>query len=184
MRAERAHRRVLVGIVPSRHCDDARHAGALRRERDRLAVIAGAGADNAPRALVIGKRRDQVDAAANLERAGRVVIFVFDVDVEPGFGGEERMPHQRRAAYQTIDPCACAIHIVERGRNHAQYYRWVRAASSRISLGMRTTPSAPVYGCGSRTQRAPEFRLLLGWSREERREPAFVHDSLRVHERL
>ena len=132
----------------------------LRRERDRLAVIAGAGADDAPSALVIRKRRHQVDAAANLERTGRIVIFVFDEDVEPGFGGEERMPHQRRAAYQTVDPCACSI-LVECGRNHAilsagscgQQQNLARHANHAVAARVRLR---------SRAQRAPEFRLLPG----------------------
>ena len=117
--AEGANRRVLVGIVPSRHGDGARHADALRRERNRLAVIAGAGADDASRALVSRQRGDKVEAAANLERAGRVVVLVFDMNVEPGLGGEQRMPHQRRAAQLAFESSARAIHIVERRRRHS-----------------------------------------------------------------
>ena len=45
--AERAHRGVLVGVVAERHDDRARHALALARERDRLAVVAGRRRDHA-----------------------------------------------------------------------------------------------------------------------------------------
>ena len=89
------------------------HAGTLRRERNRLAVIAGAGGDDASRALVIRERRNKVEAAANLERAGRIVVLVFDVNVEPGFGGKQRMPHQRRAAYHAIQSVPRVLNILE-----------------------------------------------------------------------
>jgi hypothetical protein len=40
------------------------------------------------------------------------------VNLETGFGGEERMPHQRRVPYHTFEPSAGAINIVERWRVH------------------------------------------------------------------
>ncbi len=101
--AERAHCGVLVRIVSPRYRDDARHAGMLRRERDRLAVIAGAGGDDASRSFILAReRRHEIDPAANLECPRRIVIFVFDVDVDAGFGRQQRMPHQRRAAYDAV----------------------------------------------------------------------------------
>ena len=48
-RAERAHRGVLVGVVANGHDDVARDAVSAAGKRDRLAVIAGAGADYAAR---------------------------------------------------------------------------------------------------------------------------------------
>src|SRR5688572_18856732 len=107
-------------------------------------MIARAGGDDAARALVARKRCDQIEAAAHLECAGRIVILVFDVDIEPGFGGEKRMAYLRCAAHHASDSRARAIEIVECERNHVQYYRRVRAANSRISLGMRSAPPASV----------------------------------------
>src|SRR5262245_21079740 len=81
--AIRAHRRVLLRVVAERHDDRAGNAFALTGERDRLAVIAGGRGDHtAP--FVGAETRDQVDAAADLERPGRVVVLVFDGDVESG----------------------------------------------------------------------------------------------------
>ena len=82
-RAVRAHRRVLVGIVADGHDDAAADAVHAAGERDRLAVIAGAGADDAAAAILGRELREQVQAAANLERAGWIVILVLDPRLAP-----------------------------------------------------------------------------------------------------
>jgi hypothetical protein len=82
-RAERANGRRLLGIVPHRHDHRARHALALAGEGDRLTVIAGGRGDDA--STLVGREIGyQVQAAANLEGAGRVVVLVLDEDVETG----------------------------------------------------------------------------------------------------
>ena len=85
----------------------------LRRKRDRLAVIPGTGGDDASRSFILRERRHEVDPAANLERPGRIVIFVFDVDVEAGFGRQQRMPHQRRAAYDAMQSRPRVFDVLE-----------------------------------------------------------------------
>ena len=64
----------------------------LTGERDRLPVIAGCRQDDAA-ALVGRQAANQVESAANLERAGRLVVLMFDVEVEAGFPREQRMSH-------------------------------------------------------------------------------------------
>ena len=51
-----------------------------------------------PRRSLGGQAADQIQPAANLERARRVVVLVLDEDVEPGFGGQQRMPHAAASA--------------------------------------------------------------------------------------
>ena len=68
---------------------------------------------------------DEVQPAANLERAGRVVILVLDVNIEAGLRGEQRMPHQRRAAYHAVRDRARGRTIGQRRRQHVPgtFYR-------------------------------------------------------------
>ena len=50
-------------------------------EGDRLAVVPGRGGDHAAAPLVVGELRDEVDAAAHLEVADRLVVLVLDPDL-------------------------------------------------------------------------------------------------------
>ena len=68
------HRRVR------RHAERRAHAGALRRERDRLRMVARAGGHDAGRPLVIGEVRHRVRGAADLERAGHLEVLGLQED--------------------------------------------------------------------------------------------------------
>jgi len=75
-----------------------------------LAVIPGRGGDHA--ALLLWREAaDQVQPAAHLERARRVVILVLDEKVEAGFGGEQRVPHERRRANDAVHPFARGVDV-------------------------------------------------------------------------
>src|SRR5438552_1084815 len=73
LRAERAHGAVLLRIVPGRHDDRAGDIFTLTRERNRLTVVAGGRRDDAS-PVDGGQARHEVEAAADLERAGGVVV--------------------------------------------------------------------------------------------------------------
>src|SRR5581483_4191477 len=103
LRAQRAHRRVLLGIVAERHDDRARYPFALTRERNRLPVIARRRGDDADAAFLGRQAANQVEAAAHLDRAGRVVVLVLDADVEAEFLVEQRMAQQRRRLETAVD---------------------------------------------------------------------------------
>ena len=108
-----AHGRVLFGIVARRHEHRARHAVDARGHGNRLAVIAGARGHDALRALLERHRADQVEAAAHLERARRVVVLVLHPDREAGRFVEERMAQQRRARQVRRDALPRNIHVVQ-----------------------------------------------------------------------
>src|SRR4051812_25136992 len=80
--AGRAGGLVLLWGVADRHDNRARDALPLTRQRNRLAVIAGARRDDAA-ALAGRQTANQIEPAADLEGAGGVVVLVFDEDVEP-----------------------------------------------------------------------------------------------------
>ena len=68
LRAEAAHRRVLLAAVAVRHDDDRLDAVAARREGHRLAVVAAGGADHAGRPLTLVRQVVEIhQAAAQLE---------------------------------------------------------------------------------------------------------------------
>src|SRR5262245_36505768 len=69
---------VLLGIVADRHENPALHAMDPACKSDRLSVITCAGAHHATAMLVRRELRDQIEAAANLERPCRIVVFVLD----------------------------------------------------------------------------------------------------------
>ena len=111
--SECAYRSVLVRIVAERHDHHARNAVHAGGERDRLPVIAGARRNHATYALIRRQRRDEIEAAADLEGARRIVVLVFDLEFEPRFGSQQRMPHQGRrdGPYMWRRPC-CIGHPV------------------------------------------------------------------------
>ena len=82
-------------------------------ERDRLAVVAGARGDDARGGSSRLQRSDQVQAAANLERAGRVVVLVLDVHVGVERVGEQRMRQQRRRLQRAVDELAGGTYVCE-----------------------------------------------------------------------
>ena len=73
-----------------------------RRRRDHAPPFGGAEVPN------------QIQAAADLERARRVVVLVFHVDIDPGLGLEQRVLEQRRRAQRAIHDPARRKDIVER----------------------------------------------------------------------
>jgi hypothetical protein len=92
-----SHRRVLLRIVPLRHDDRAGNSFTLAREGDRLSMIAGRGRDDAP--PVFGAQAaDEIQATANLERIRRVVVLVFDVEIEARLFVQQRMAQRARRA--------------------------------------------------------------------------------------
>src|SRR5581483_8068679 len=72
-----------------------------RREGDRLPVVSRRGGDQASPAILLAELRDEVDAAAHLEGADRLVVLVL----HPDLGADERV--ERGVA-------------VERGRNQVR----------------------------------------------------------------
>ena len=92
--AQRLHRLHLDRVGLLGHADHGPHAEQVSRVRDRLAVIAGRGGDDAPVPFGRGELAEQVHAAADLERAHRQVILVLD----PHPGGGQRV--QRGIAVQ------------------------------------------------------------------------------------
>jgi hypothetical protein len=116
------HRGVLLGIVPERHDDCARHTFALAGERNRLSVIPGRRGDYA---VALGRRQtaDQIETAAHLERARRVVVLMFDEHIEPGLAREQRVAHQRRRADGAIHPLAGVIDVGQRWYRHHRLHR-------------------------------------------------------------
>ena len=73
----------LVSGAVRRHHDGRAHAEDLRRRRDALGVIAGGERDHAAAALVLRDRRQLVEGAAELERAGPLQHFRFQEDPRP-----------------------------------------------------------------------------------------------------
>ena len=86
------------GLLPSGVTIVHGHALAPAGERDRLTVVAGRRRDHAAALARATRLADQIDAAAHLERAGRVVVLVLDEDVETRLGIEQRVRHQRSGA--------------------------------------------------------------------------------------
>ena len=79
--AEAAHRGDLDRVRLLRDADRRPHAEEAGGVGDRLAVVAGRGGDHAALPLVCAELRDQVDPAAHLEGADRLVVLVLDEDV-------------------------------------------------------------------------------------------------------
>ena len=109
-----AHSGVLVRVIPDGNEDSAFHAVHAAREGDRLAVIAGARADD-PSAAIIGRElREQIQSTANLEGAGGIVVLVLDPRLAPKPLLQEGMPQQRRAMHDGVDTRARVEHVLQR----------------------------------------------------------------------
>jgi hypothetical protein len=82
------------------------------------------------------------------------VILVLDEDVQPGFSGQQRMPHQRRRAHDALDAFTGGIDI---GKG-----RWVHHRQFQQRMGCRR----PFQG---RRVRGPERPALhQAWFRPAR----------------
>ena len=87
----------LPGLARSGTTMRAVHAEEPRGEGHRLAVVAGRGGDHPGGPLGGGQLRDQVDTAAHLERADRLVVLVLDIDLGADQLVQRRIAVQRRA---------------------------------------------------------------------------------------
>ena len=114
-RLDLRHRRVL------RHEDRRLDAGLARGPGDRLAVIAGAGRDDAGAALAPRERRDLVDGAADLERAGALQVLGLERDVAPDELRERLGAVDRGDARDPVEPRPCLLDLsLRRCRLHLQ----------------------------------------------------------------
>ena len=95
----------------------------MGRERDRLAMIAGAGADHAVPPFVRRQLRHEVQATSNLERAGGVVIFVLHPDVSAQPVSQECVPEERRWPHVGVDASARLEHVAKDRKGHAGIMR-------------------------------------------------------------
>jgi hypothetical protein len=121
LRAEPAHRRDLDGVRALGDADRGRHAEEARRVPDRLAVVPGRGGDHAARPLLRPELRDEVDSAAHLERADRLVVLVLDVDLRADELVERRVAVERRRPQVRRDAAPRVEHVREgelRQRRH------------------------------------------------------------------
>ena len=53
----------------------------------------------------------EVQSASNLERARRIVILVFHVEVETGLANQQRMPQEGRRLERAIHAAARGINV-------------------------------------------------------------------------
>ncbi len=101
LRALRAHRGQLDRVGAFRDAHAGRDAEEARGVGDRLPVVASRGGDQSAPPLVLPELRDEVDAAADLEGAHRLMVLVLHPDlgpeqlVESGIGIERRRPQMR-----------------------------------------------------------------------------------------
>jgi hypothetical protein len=92
---QRPHRRVLVRIVPHRNDNAAGDAKCAAGERNRLTVVARTRRDHASAPFIVRELRDEVQATANLERAGWIVVLVFHPHGRPDPLVEQRVTQER-----------------------------------------------------------------------------------------
>jgi hypothetical protein len=108
----------LTGVRPLRHADRRLDVEQARGVGDRLAVVPRRGGDQAAGALGLRELRDEVDAAAHLERADRLVVLVLDRDLRADELAEPGVPVERRRPQVGRDPLAGRADVVERGDQH------------------------------------------------------------------
>jgi hypothetical protein len=94
----------LTGFAHLRDADPRAHAELARRERHGLTVVSGRGRDQPAGALVVRQLRDEVEAAAHLERARRLVVLVLDPHARAHQRVEPGIAAQRRRAQEARDP--------------------------------------------------------------------------------
>ena len=106
-RVDLRHRRVLGH---EHGCPDSELAG---RPRDRLPVVAGARRDHAARPLVVSERRELVDRAAHLERAGALQVLRPQPHGSAAPPGERLRAVDRRHERMTRDALARSFDVSE-----------------------------------------------------------------------
>ena len=112
----RAHRGVLVRIVSRGNVNRAGDLLLVAGECDRLAVVAGAGGDDAARGQLALQRSNQVQPAPNLESTRRVVVLVLDVHIGLQRVGQQWMSEEWRRLQRTVDELAGGAYVRERNR--------------------------------------------------------------------
>ena len=113
LRSERPDRLDLERVRPlgdAHRRRDAEEAGGVG---DRLAVVPGRGGDQSALTLVGSQLRDEVDAAAHLEGADRLVVLVLHPDLRPDERLERRIAVERRRPQIGRDALARGAHVVE-----------------------------------------------------------------------
>ena len=111
-------------------------------KRHRLAVIAGAGAHHAARPFLVGQLRDEVHAAADLERPSRLMVFVLHPRAAPQPLPEERMPHERGGPQMRVDARAARLRC--RQPTAASWTAYVSHADREVGTIADQTVDAPV----------------------------------------
>ena len=85
-------------------------------------MIAGGRADQAALALMVGQLGDKVHAAADLERADRLVVLMLDVDLRADEIVQRRVAEQRRNPQVRSNPPTRREHVGE-GRHRPVAHR-------------------------------------------------------------
>ncbi len=127
-RAEPLGARALRGRHRRGHHHRGRHAEELRRERDRLRVIAGTRRDHAARALLRIEARDEVIGAAQFEGAAALQRL----GLEPDRGSELRRRQEWRAHDDTTQHRGRGLEIRERDQLECRHrtrtlHPWISA---------------------------------------------------------
>ena len=101
---EGAYSRHLVRVRPNGHDDATADAVELTGKRQRLAVVPGAGRNDAALAFTIVELAHQIQAASNLEGACRIVVLVLHQHAATNPLVEQRVVQQRRRSQVRVDP--------------------------------------------------------------------------------
>jgi hypothetical protein len=91
----------------------------LAGKRQRLPVVPGAGGNDALPPLIRAELANEIQATANLERAGRVVVLVLDPDAAPDPLIEQRVMQQWGRPHVRVDPRSRGDDVIECRRLHA-----------------------------------------------------------------
>ena len=92
--------------------------------------------------LALGELCDQIQAAANLEGAGRVVVLVFDPDATPDPLVEQRVVQERRRPHVGVYACLRGNDIIECRRLHAPNYLRVITPECTTDMTLKLTETA------------------------------------------
>ena len=90
-----------------------------RREGDTLRVVAGAGRDDPPGALVVGEPGDADVRSADLERAGALQVLALEEGRPADQPGQPARHLQRRRADDVAEEFPRGVDVVHRHRRHA-----------------------------------------------------------------
>src|SRR5262249_52926790 len=105
--------------------------------RDRLSMISRRRRDHAARLFLWRQPRDQVDSAADLEGADRMMIFMLHEDVEAELCGQPRVVMKGRRMQITVDDALGVEYVGKFRRSHSYILRGISIpirSSVRISV--------------------------------------------------